>query len=109
LILALIYIDRYNLNSSDFTLTWLNIHKLLLASLVLATKFHDEVYYDNKAFEIGGGVNNVKLIELEMKVFQTLEFNLFVDDGYFFEFLDSLYNAYLPQSVGQDNKSGDSS
>ena len=69
LILALIYIDRYNLNCCDFTLTWQNIHKLLLACLVLATKFHGEVYYDNKAFEIGGGVNNVKLVELEMKVF----------------------------------------
>lgn len=83
MILALIYIDRYNLNSSDFILTWTNVHKLLLACLLLATKFHDEVYYDNKAFEIGGGVNNVKLIELETKVFETIEFNLFVENTYF--------------------------
>jgi hypothetical protein len=69
LIIALIYIDRYNLNNGDFVLTWANVHKLLLVCLLLATKFHDEVYYDNKAFEIGGGVNNVKLIELETKVF----------------------------------------
>lgn len=33
-----------------------------------------------------------------MKVFEALGFNLFVDDQYFFEFLDSLYNAYLPQN-----------
>lgn len=64
LIIALIYIDRYNLKSEEFTLKWGNIHKMLLVCLLLATKFHDEVYYDNKAFEIGGGVNNVKLIEL---------------------------------------------
>lgn len=67
--IALIYIDRYNLNCNEFSLTSNNVHKLLLVCLLLATKFHDEVYYDNKAFEIGGGVNNVKLIELETKVF----------------------------------------
>lgn len=57
---------------------WCNLHKLLLSCLLLATKFHDEVYFDNKAFEIGGGVNNVKLIELETLVFERIEFKLFV-------------------------------
>jgi hypothetical protein len=47
-------------------MNWKNIHKMLLACLLLATKYHDEVYYDNRAFENGGGVNNVKLLELEM-------------------------------------------
>jgi hypothetical protein len=56
--------DRYNLNNDNFTIKWLNVHKLLLVCILLATKYHDEIYYDNKAFEIGGGVNNCKLVEL---------------------------------------------
>jgi len=42
---------------------------MILAALLLATKFQDDFYYDNKAFEFAGGVNVVHLHQLEMEVF----------------------------------------
>ncbi len=50
LIIAVIYIDRYNLSNSTFSLNRLNIHKLVLAAVLLAAKYQDDFYYDNKAF-----------------------------------------------------------
>ena len=40
-----------------FNLNWNNIHRIFLTSLLLATKYQDDQYYDNKAFEWAGGVN----------------------------------------------------
>lgn len=45
LLLAVIYVDRYNLQEEGFSLSNLNVHKIMLAALVLATKFHDDFYY----------------------------------------------------------------
>jgi len=50
LIIAIIYVDRYNLVLPEFTLSSLNVHKMVLTALLLATKFQDDFYYDNKAF-----------------------------------------------------------
>ena len=46
----------------------------------MAVKFHDDLYYDNKAFELAGGVNSTQLFLFEMELFETLEFNVFVSD-----------------------------
>ncbi len=34
----------------NFSLNNLNVHKLLLTAVLLAAKFQDDFYYDNKAF-----------------------------------------------------------
>jgi hypothetical protein len=64
LVIAVIYIDRYNLNDPTFSLNRLNIHKLILAAVLLAAKYQDDFYYDNKAFEFAGGVNALHLHQL---------------------------------------------
>jgi hypothetical protein len=66
LIIAVIYIDRYNMRESEFVINRYNVHKLLLACLLLATKFQDDFYYDNKAFELAGGVNISQLHVFEL-------------------------------------------
>ncbi len=50
----------------DFSLSNLNVHKMVLTSLLLAAKFQDDFYYDNKAFEFAGGVNAHHLHQLEL-------------------------------------------
>lgn len=57
------------MNESDFTLSNLNVHKVILTSLLLSTKFQDDFYYDNKAFEFAGGVNATHLHQLELHLF----------------------------------------
>jgi hypothetical protein len=61
LVIAIIYLDRYNLADEDFSLNPTNVHKILLTCLMLATKFQDDRYYDNKTFEFAGGVNLAQL------------------------------------------------
>lgn len=80
LVIAIIYLDRYNLQDDQFSLNPNNVHKILLACLLLATKFQDDRYYDNKAFEFAGGVNVAQLHRYELHIFAALDFNLYVDE-----------------------------
>jgi len=50
LVIAVIFIDRYNMAMDNFSLNNLNVHKTLLTAVLLAAKFQDDFYYDNKAF-----------------------------------------------------------
>ena len=62
----------------EFSLNRLNAHKMVLAAVLLAAKYQDDFYYDNKAFEFAGGVNALHLHQLELEMFQMLDYNLFV-------------------------------
>ena len=62
----------------EFSLNRLNAHKMVLAAVLLAAKYQDDFYYDNKAFEFAGGVNALHLHQLELEMFQKLDYNLFV-------------------------------
>lgn len=64
LVIAIIYIDRYNMAMENFSLNNLNAHKMMLTAVLLAAKFQDDLYYDNKAFEFAGGVNALHLHQL---------------------------------------------
>ena len=53
LILAVIYIDRF-VESTQFCVVSQNMHKLLLAAIMLASKFFDDTFCSNVFFaEIG--------------------------------------------------------
>ena len=64
LVISIVYIDRYNMEEPDFSLNNLNVYKMVLTSLLLAVKYQDDFYYDNKAFEFSGGVNASHLHQL---------------------------------------------
>lgn len=94
LIIAIVYIDRYNMSQPEFSLNRLNAHKMVLAAVLLAAKFQDDFYYDNKAFEFAGGVNALHLHQLELEIFQKLEYNLFVGEEDYQELEAKLYEVY---------------
>lgn len=66
LIIAIIYVDRYNMAMENFSINNQNAHKMMLTAVLLAAKFQDDFYYDNKAFEFAGGVNALHLHQLEI-------------------------------------------
>jgi hypothetical protein len=108
LVIAIIYLDRYNLQDDQFSLNPNNVHKILLACLLLATKFQDDRYYDNKAFEFAGGVNVAQLHRYELHIFAALDFNLYVDDQSYLELTQKLYFAYEGgEGEGQDEGEGE--
>lgn len=94
LVIAIIYIDRYNMGMKEFRLNQLNVHKMVLTAILLAAKYQDDFYYDNKAFEFAGGVNAVHLHQLELDIFQKLDYNLYVSDEDYQELELKLYEVY---------------
>ncbi len=48
---------------TGFSLNWYNIHRIILTCLMLAAKFHDDVYFDNRTYEKGGGVPAAQLCQ----------------------------------------------
>ena len=54
LISSLIFIDRF-CELSKTTLTYYNIHRILFASIIIAIKYNEDSFYDNKYYaEIAG-------------------------------------------------------
>ena len=76
---ALTYFDKYvtlfgvNTKNSD-------VHRFLLACLVVATKYVEDSHHTNSYYSQVGGVTVEELNRLELQVLLALEFNLKVDD-----------------------------
>jgi len=80
LVFALIYIDRLITNPEQrFIVTNLNVHRLILSSVLVAVKFYDDHYYDNVFFSKVGGVSSKELNMLETEFLFLINFDLSVD------------------------------
>jgi len=80
LVFSLIYIDRLITNTEQrFIVTNLNVHRLILSSVLVAVKFYDDHYYDNVYFSKVGGVSSKELNMLETEFLFLINFDLSVD------------------------------
>lgn len=77
-VLAHIYMDRF-LQQPDVHLTSLNVHRLLITSVVVAAKFIDDAFFNNAYYAKVGGVNTVEMNRLELKFLFSLDFRLTVN------------------------------
>jgi len=77
-IVAYIYVDRY-LKQSEAYLTSLNVHRLLVTSVMVAAKFIDDGFFNNAYYAKVGGVTTSEMNRLEMKLLFSLDFRLQVD------------------------------
>ena len=92
IILILIYIDRI-CNIQNFKLTYFNIHKLILASMIIANKFNEDEQYTTKFYSKLGGVPIAEISFLEYNFFFLLNFNLFVRDELYKKYSDYISSA----------------
>ncbi|XWS64552.1 hypothetical protein CRYUN_Cryun05aG0013900 [Craigia yunnanensis] len=81
-VVALIYIDRF-LQRMNAYLTSLNVHRLLITSVMVAAKFMDDRCYNNAHYAKVGGVSTEEMNGLEMKFLFSLDFRLHVTTGVF--------------------------
>lgn len=97
-ILALIYIDRL-IQGNNFLLTELNVHRVVITSILLAAKFFDDAYYNNAYYAKVGGVLVSEMNRLEVEFLFRINFSLHV--------CPALYNKYHAElsahAVGDDN------
>ncbi|XP_071738246.1 cyclin-P3-1-like [Rutidosis leptorrhynchoides] len=77
-VVAHIYIDRL-IESENIILTSLNVHRLLITSIMLATKFIDEAFFNNAYYARVGGVTTSEMNRLEMKFLFGIDFQLYVN------------------------------
>lgn len=103
LIIMLIYIDRL-IESKGFSLTRLNAHRMIVASLMLASKYHDDIFYNNAYFAKLGGIPVQELNALEVELLQLHEFSMFVGvevyDRYFDQLLKCQHFVQYGPSIG---------
>jgi Cyclin len=76
-IFALIYIDRL-IQRSNFLLTELNVHRVVITAVLLAAKFFDDAYYNNAYYAKVGGVMVSEMNGLEVDFLFRINFSLHV-------------------------------
>lgn len=75
-VLGFVYIDQLVHKQPDFPLISLNIHRLLLTSIMVATKFLDDMHYNNDFYAKVGGISVHELNILEIDFLFKLKFKL---------------------------------
>ncbi|CAD5170193.1 unnamed protein product [Musa acuminata subsp. malaccensis] len=81
-VLAYIYIERF-LQQPNICLTSLNVHRLLIASVVVAAKFIDDAFFSNAYYAKVGGISTMEMNRLEINFLFSVDFRLQVTVGTF--------------------------
>jgi len=88
-VISLIYIDRM-IESCNVVLTSLNVHRLLITSIMLSAKFLDDLFYNNAFYAKLGGVSVTELNALEIEFLQKIHFSLYVSPESYWKYLSEL-------------------
>lgn len=77
-VLSMMYMDRVVGLHPHVTIDVFSCHRMLLTSLVVAAKFHDDTCYSNKFYAKVGGVAEGELCSLEGHLLSLLDWQLCV-------------------------------
>uniref|UniRef100_A0A7S0EVZ1 Cyclin n=1 Tax=Hanusia phi TaxID=3032 RepID=A0A7S0EVZ1_9CRYP len=107
-VVGIIYMDRFiqrqRMLERDFRINSLNVHRLLLASVMVAAKFLDDFYYSNEFWAKIGGVPNVELNTLEIEFLFLTNFELHVARDVYDSYREELlaWNHGAPSRCGKE-------
>jgi len=90
-LLSLVYIDRL-IQRSGILLTSLNIHRIIITSVMLAAKFFDDQYFNNAFYAKVGGVPPLEMNSLELEFLFSINFSLHVPADLYEKYNQELYN-----------------
>lgn len=83
-----------------FTPNSLNVHRLLVTAVLLATKSFDDILYDNAHFAKVGGLDLAELNMLELDMLTRLQFKLHITNEEYFRYEASLAAEVLRSTGG---------
>ncbi|XP_065875682.1 cyclin-U1-1 [Euphorbia lathyris] len=83
LVVGYVYIDRLVHKHPDSLVLSFNVHRLLLTTVLVASKMLDDVHYNNALYARVGGVTNAELNKLEIELLFLLDFGVMVSCGIF--------------------------
>lgn len=89
-ILSLIYIDRLMQNNPTYSLDILNIHRYIIASTIVATKYINDFFYSNNHYARIGGVSIEELNALEIEFLNLIKFDLYISDELYQQYYNGL-------------------
>lgn len=99
IILILIYIDRIG-KINKVILTYRNIYKLILASMVIAIKYNEDNFYSSEVYAKLGGLSVSELNYLEFQFLILIKFSLFIEKDLFDKYY---YNLLSFQEEDNEN------
>eukprot|EP01138_Halocafeteria_seosinensis_P015740 gb/GECG01016061.1/.p1 GENE.gb/GECG01016061.1/~~gb/GECG01016061.1/.p1 ORF type:complete len:284 (+),score=30.18 gb/GECG01016061.1/:1-852(+) len=94
-ILALIYIDRL-IQRNQLVLSSLNVHRIIITSVMLAAKFFDDQYFNNAYYAKVGGVPCDEMNALEMEFLFSINFSLHVNTDTYCRYFAELSSHMQP-------------
>lgn len=97
LILSIIYIDRI-CERENYVLNLYNIHRFLLAAVLVAIKYNEDDFYRNTQYAKIGGIDLKELNSLEDEFCRLLNFCLFVSNTEFTKYKENLAKLYEADS-----------
>lgn len=94
LILSTIYLDRL-CNKGKVKLNINNACEIFLICLLLAIKFNEEYFENNKFYSKIGGIKNKNLNQLENQVLRIINFNLYVYEEQFESYINQFSELFF--------------
>ncbi|XP_073063445.1 LOW QUALITY PROTEIN: cyclin-P3-1 [Primulina eburnea] len=88
-VIAHIYVDRF-IQRTDSRITSLNIHRLLITSVMVAAKFMDDAFFNNAYYARVGGVSTTEMNKLERRFLFAVDFRLYVSVQTFEKYCSAL-------------------
>lgn len=79
MITSMLNILQLKKNFPNFAVTRFTIHRLLLASVLISTKYNDDKYVCNSFFAKAGGISTEELNRLEIELLFLIDFRLYLD------------------------------
>ena len=90
-VLALIYIDRV-IQRQNFVINSLNVHRIIITSVMLSAKFFDDHYFKNAFYAKVGGVPCTEMNSLEVEFLFLINFSLHVTPDNYSRYYTELCN-----------------
>eukprot|EP00179_Madagascaria_erythrocladioides_P002412 CAMPEP_0198324950 /NCGR_PEP_ID=MMETSP1450-20131203/12835_1 /TAXON_ID=753684 ORGANISM="Madagascaria erythrocladiodes, Strain CCMP3234" /NCGR_SAMPLE_ID=MMETSP1450 /ASSEMBLY_ACC=CAM_ASM_001115 /LENGTH=227 /DNA_ID=CAMNT_0044028789 /DNA_START=135 /DNA_END=818 /DNA_ORIENTATION=- len=102
---ALVYLRRIQVRYPSLRVTDFTVHRLLITSVVLATKYLEDEVYENAYYARVGGVETHEMNKMEVRLLGILGYDLSLDHGVYHLFEDGLMSSSGSSSSGEDNES----
>ncbi|XP_030459541.1 cyclin-U1-1 [Syzygium oleosum] len=103
-VVGFVYIDRLVHKHPDSLVVSLNVHRLLVTSVMVASKMLDDEHYNNAFYARVGGVSNSELNRLEMELLFLLDFGVVVSSRVFESYCLHLEREVLLNGQGGHGK-----
>ncbi|XP_075477920.1 cyclin-U4-1-like [Primulina tabacum] len=97
-VVAYVYLDRFTQRQPELQINSYNVHRLLITSVMVSSKFMDDRYYNNAYHAKVGGISTTEMNFLELDFLFGLGFHLYVSPTNFQTYCSHLHRHMILHS-----------